>query len=533
MSSSPKRLFRILGIASATIVVAISVGSYWLTNRIEDTLNTVLREAGIQVKTANISVWRRSLELRVIDYIPSDSSDGYPHKLSLQFLSIEGVHVLRFIRKHDLIIDRIVLDDGLLAYSKNFRIKSDSTSTQKRSDVKINRLQIKSLLIKNVQAGMFDDSVRENSATIHDLHLQDLVMYFKPDTSYTIGEVRANLADLSSSAKGSLHTFSISRVSYNSNEKRIDAERFRITPRYNKQDFARVARIQKTRLEIELSNIILEGIELEQFLSDSTLRIKRITIPKPVIHAYRDKRYPFVRDWIMPLPIEGIRRLPFTVDIDSILIQQADIAYEEFSDKGLPQSGTITFNKLNASFAGLNTALKNPTAKDFCTLVAECKVMNNGSLHATFKMPLNSQTNYQASGSVRNMQLNSLNPSLGNLTRIEIADGTLNELFFNFSYNDDRSTGEVLINYKDLRLGALKKDKTHEPNKILSAAINAIVKSDKDKSVDKSKRTGMIDIQRDKKRFVFQFWWRSLLDGLQSTFLNNGKKKKTRHGSSS
>ncbi|HMV10714.1 MAG TPA: DUF748 domain-containing protein [Cyclobacteriaceae bacterium] len=533
MSSSPKRLFKILGIVVVTIIVVISIGSFWLTNRIEERLNTVLRQAGLQVKKANISLLRRSVDLQVIKYIPADSTQALPHKLSLQFLSIEGVHVLRFVRKHDLIIERIVLEEGVIAYNKNFKFKRDSTSCEKKSDITIDRLQIKNLIIKNIQGVMLDDTVQENAATIHDLQVHNLIVYFKPDTSYTIGEVRANLADLSSSAKGSLHTFSISSVSYNSNDKQIEAETFRITPKYNKSDFARIARIQKTRLEIELPKIILEGVELEQFFSDSTLRIKRITIPRPVIHAYRDKRYPFVRDWIMPLPIEGIRRLPFALNIDSILIYQADIAYEEFSEKGLPQPGTITFNKLDASFAGLNTALKKPARKDFCTLVADCNVMNNGTLHATFKLPLNSQVNYQAFGNVRNMDLKSLNPSLGNLTRFEISDGMLNELYFNFSYNDDVSTGEVLINYKDLKLQALKKEsKSHETNKILTAAINAIVKSDKDKSVDKSKRTGIIDIERDKKRFVFQLWWKSILDGLQSTFLNSGKKKKTRKGSS-
>jgi hypothetical protein len=157
--------------------------------------------------------------------------------------------------------------------------------------------------------------------------------------------------------------------------------------------------------------------------------------------------------------------------------------------------------------------------------------MNNGKLHATFKMPLNSSVNYEAFGNVQNMNLKSLNPSLGNLSRIEIADGTLNDLRFNFSYNDNVSTGEVLVSYTGLKLQALKKDKAHEINKLLSAAINAIVKSDKDKSVDKSKRTGVIDIERDKKRFVFQFWWKSLLDGLQSTFVDNDKKKKAKRPS--
>jgi hypothetical protein len=319
---------------------------------------------------------------------------------------------------------------------------------------------------------------------------------------------------------------------FDSREESLEVDSFRVVSKYNKTDFARVAKIQKTRLDVLLPKIVFEGVDQKRFLEDSTLAVKRITIPKPVVHAYRDKRYPFVRDWIMPLPIEGIRRLPFKINIDSILIDKAEIAYEEFSEKGLETTGTITFNKLNASFAGLNTALDNPGKKAFCTLVADCKVMNNGTLHATFKLPLNATTNYEASGSLRNMDLTALNPSLGNLSRIEIKKGTLNDLRFNFSYNDDVSKGEVLINYSDLSLTALKKEKVHEVNKILSAAINAIVKSDKDKSVDKSKRTGVINIERDKKRFVFQFWWKSLLDGLQSTFINNDKKKKAKKPSS-
>lgn len=154
--------------------------------------------------------------------------------------------------------------------------------------------------------------------------------------------------------------------------------------------------------------------------------------------------------------------------------------------------------------------------------------MNNGLLQATFKLPLNPAVNYEAYGNVRNMDLTSLNPALGNLTRMEISAGTLNDLRFNFSYNDNVSKGQVLINYTDLKLTALKKETGYrETNKLLTTVINTVIKSNKDKTVDKSKRTGVIDIEREKKRFVFQFWWKSLLDGLQSTFTDNGKKKKT------
>lgn len=503
------------------------MASYIVSLKLEAKIIEKLEAAGFRVKSASISLINRSVALDSVAYVQADSLPKNPHTLFIQKIKVNGIHVYSFLKKKELIIDHIVIHQGSIQYNKNFKIKKDSSGNTDSTN-KIKSIRVKHFSVSDLQAAVLNDTTTESSAVINNFELSEFRLAFKPDTTYSVGAVEAELSNILQSRKGSLHNFSVSKIIYNSKEERLEADSFKINSDYNKADFARIAKIQKTRLDITLPKIVLEGIKQDRLISDSTLEVTRITIPKPVVHAYRDKRYPFVRDWIMPLPIEGIRRLPFKLKIDSILIHKAEIAYEEFSEKGLPATGTITFNKLDASFAGLSTEFKQPAKNAFCTLVADCKVMNSGVLHATFKMPLNSTVNYQAYGNVINMDLKSLNPSLGNLTRIEISDGTLNDLRFNFSYNDDISTGEVLINYKGLKLEALKKEKkSHETNKLLSAAINAVIKSDKDKSVDKSKRTGIIDIERDKKRFVFQFWWKSLLDGLQSTFISNGKKKKT------
>jgi hypothetical protein len=530
MSKSLKRFFKITAVILITLAGAVLIGGYFLTGKLEQEIHKKLTAIGIQSKSISISLLKRSIEIDSMVYTNPDSTVKHPHQGSLQKIKISGVHVIRFLKKKELIVDNLILSDGIIRYNKTLKTRTDSSSSTSKE--KINKIQVNYISITNISAAILNDTVPESSGTINTLEAEDLSILFKSDTTLSIGSITADLEKLKQQKKGALHAFSAASITYNSKKELLEADSFRIIPRYNKPDFARIAKIQKTRLDILLPKAVFEGVNQRRFFADSTLDIERITIPNPVVHAYRDKRYPFVRDWIMPLPVEGVRRLPFKLKIDSILISHADIAYEEFSEKGLETTGTITFNNLNASFAGLSTELKNPDKQAFCTLVTHCKVMNNGTLHATFKLPLNSKTNYEAFGNLRNMDLTSLNPSLGNLSRIEIKAGTLNDLHFNFSYNDNVSTGEVLINYTDLKLRALKKEKIHEVNKLLSAAINAVVKSDKDKSVDKSKRIGMIDIERDKKRFVFQFWWKSLLDGLQSTFLDNGKKKKTREGSS-
>jgi Domain of Unknown Function (DUF748) len=528
MPKSLKRFFKIAGIIFITLAGIVFIGGYFLTGKAEQEIRKKLSALGIQTKSISVSLLNRSVELDSIVYSNPDTAINYPHHAFISRVKISGVHIIRFLKKKELIVNNLIISDGNFAYNKILKTRPDSSSAKEPSRSKINRIAINYILVTNIHASALNDTVPESSATINKLEVEDASVLFKSDTAVSMGSIIADLENLKQQKKGALHNFSVFRVSYDSKKAVLEVDSFKIYSIYNKTDFARIAKIQKTRLDILLPKAILEGINEKRFFTDSTLEIARIKLLKPIVHAYRDKHYPFVRDWIMPLPMEGIRRLPFKLKIDSILIREANIAYEEFSEKGLNDTGTITFNNLNGSFAGLSTELKNPDKKAFCTLVTDCQVMNNGSLRATFKFPLNSMANYEAYGNLRNMDLTSLNPALGNLSRIEIKKGTLNDLHFNFSYNDDVSTGEVLINYTDLKLQALKKEKIHEVNKLLSAAINAVVKSDKDKSVDKSKRIGVISIERDKKRFVFQLWWKSLLDGLQSTFLDNDKKKKAR-----
>jgi hypothetical protein len=43
--------------------------------------------------------------------------------------------------------------------------------------------------------------------------------------------------------------------------------------------------------------------------------------------------------------------------------------------------------------------------------------------------------------------------------------------------------------------------------------------------LDKEKRTGTIDFQRDKKRAIFHYWWKALLTGITSGTLDMPTKE--------
>ena len=101
----------------------------------------------------------------------------------------------------------------------------------------------------------------------------------------------------------------------------------------------------------------------------------------------------------------------------------------------------------------------------------------------------------------------------------------LNKLKFDFQYTDLRSAGTLEIDYEDLRITSLKK-KNDDTNEIKTLFINAFVKNDKTRlSLSKLKRTGNIDIERDRKRYIFNVWLKSILDGLKSTVLESKQAK--------
>jgi hypothetical protein len=102
-----------------------------------------------------------------------------------------------------------------------------------------------------------------------------------------------------------------------------------------------------------------------------------------------------------------------------------------------------------------------------------------------------------------------------------VQSGNLNNLYFKFTYTDKVSNGRVTINYEDLKIDGLKKEKNPVINDLKTLLINTVLKNDKDKSVPMEKRTGTIEFERDRQRQIFNYWWKSLFSGIKSSVLEN------------
>ncbi len=113
------------------------------------------------------------------------------------------------------------------------------------------------------------------------------------------------------------------------------------------------------------------------------------------------------------------------------------------------------------------------------------------------------------------MDIEAFNPMLVQNAAVRVETGNLKRLAFNFTYDDDRSAGDLLFEYDNLKVHILdKEDRTNK--KVQSFFTNILVLQKGNIRDDRSFREGTIAFERDKKKSLFNYWWKSLLSGIKS-----------------
>lgn len=519
------RIVRIVLLSLVGLLSIVIVGGLIATRYLERKAKEELAGQNITCSKIDISLLTSSFTVNDVAWsLLDDSLGSAPHNLTLKRLKGSGVSVYQFVRNKTVKIRKLSFEDGDLRFNRQLKTKRSQSDSTKRGVIK--GISIDALSFKNIQAKIVSDTTEEYSAIV-DLQLNDVALtdLKKVDmiSSYRLGSFETSITKIKMNEKEGLYKTKVSELYANSVENKIIIDSISLTPKYSKYRFSRKLGKQVDRFTLAIPQLTISGFEFSR-LKDSLFIMGLIEIDYAKLHVYRDKRLPFIKDKNTPLPIAMIRSLPVEIAVDSIRIKEAKITYEEFPEEGF-RTGQISFEHLNATIDHVSNRNHYPNYEQ-STVKVRSRVMAKGTIDAEFSLPYGKKQIYNAKGVIKNLSLYRLNPILESVAFISVESGTLNQLNFNFDYNDLRSDGSVLINYENLKLTSLTKEKESTPNEFKSWIINTFLKKDKDKSVSKEKRTGIIDIERERKRAIIQFWVKSLFSGLKSSVLDSPSKKK-------
>jgi hypothetical protein len=502
----------------AALAILLLIGGSLLSSYISDKVRSRFEDAGGKFEDLEVNLFTQSIAVQDIEFIDNGDSDSVVATTAkVESIVLKNISIYQLVAKKALSMADVVITEGDVVINRALLVEDSGSNNDEEALLRIGIDRIK---FSNVAVSVVNDTSKEFSGiingTLTGIKSSDSAGVGKL-SSYTLQDVDISMTKLVISSP-QYYSIEIASVDASSRANKLVIDSLHLIPKYTKYDFARVVGKQTDRINTLIPQISIDGLQYAK-ATDSALVASKITIASGEVHSFRDKREPFRETEVKPLPIAALKSLNFGLEVDTIEIKGLKVTYEEFAPEGF-EAGTVVFEDLNATLT--NVRNRNEVDKpEYATLKASAKLMGEGLIDATFQLPYREGDPYLAEGKIGKMSLDFLNPPLQNLAFIQIQSGTLQGLAFNFSYTDIASTGRVTINYENLKIEGLKKEKSTVINDLKTFLINTVIKNDKDKEVPIEKRTGKVDFERDRKRQIFNYWWKSLFSGIKSSVMDS------------
>lgn len=536
-----RRTIRIILISVIAAVALVVAGGLVASKVARSRIDGLLASSGISIQSLDIDLFTRSMTVRGFEWRkPLELNNGSPAAdssyvaVSIGTIRAAGIDIISFLRRKALHVHSLSISEGKIVGEK-IDFKSDRQTSQGNADsvgaealkkVPFSDITLDYLDINDLHITIRDDTLIEHQGLLK-LRLQDIALHepkrYGDPNSYALANFSVEVSGYKMAAQRSMYTLTADRMTIDSKTGEASINDVVLLPRYGKYRFSRRIGRQVDRFILRIPAISMEGIDLSG-IRDSVLTASKLTVSKADLHVFRDKRLPFIKHHNTPLPIALIRSLKFGFALDSLILADTKITYEEFPENGF-QTGHIVFDQLQARLAHVSNRSHYPQLRQ-TVLHVTSRVMQNGMINVDFTLPYDKEQVYNAKGRISNLRLSTLNPLLQSLAFVRVETGRLNALDFNFDYDDFTSRGNIFVNYENLKVAGLAKEKDAEKNTVKSFVLGLFIRKDKDRDVPLERRTGKIYYERDRRRAIFNVWVRSLMSGVKSSVVDAPEERK-------
>lgn len=316
-----------------------------------------------------------------------------------------------------------------------------------------------------------------------------------------------------------MNTLSLDRLQISSENRSIAIDSFEVVPGYPRIEYSRQIGHATDRIELNVPEIRVQNFDFNRLIDSSRVYAEFVEINGARFEDFLNKSAPPRPQKNKTPPFVAFREFSQPIKIDTVRINNSYISYSEHLSKA-PQAGTVTFEDLNASFYNVSNFQQDIDAGLTTELDVRTRVFGAALLSVQFNFPMDTQNGFHTiSGNLSPMSLTRFNEMLKYIAFIRVDSGMLNKLEFNMRLDNERSNGDVIMNYQNLKIsmldagtmeqrGALENIKTFIAN-------NFVV--EKNNTADDSMEAGRISFERIEHKSIFNYWWKSLLSGIKNT----------------
>lgn len=264
-------------------------------------------------------------------------------------------------------------------------------------------------------------------------------------------------------------------------------------------------------------NIQVEKMDLKKMLKNNMILIDKVSLQMD-LHVFDDKTIPMdsAKRESGKFPYEKLRDAKTKVDIRTIAIHHSKIAYEEQAPKS-GMNGTVFFTDVNGVATNITNIQERLAQDNALKIEATARLMGSPLLQSHWNMLLNDpEANFTVTGNVAPFPLPLLSPAFEPLSMATIKSGYAEKMDFEIRGNHEGSTGNVLLNYRDLKVDLLRKNKEDSLEKkgFLSFIANAAIRNKYSSAKGKD-----YTFKRDRYKSIFNLLWKSIFEGAKKSVL--------------
>lgn len=292
---------------------------------------------------------------------------------------------------------------------------------------------------------------------------------------------------------------------------KLSLRSFSFFPNLSMEEAFRQAAWQADYLTVQGESLDIDGIQFNPHEKDSSLGIHKIVLQKIALTTARDKLKPFKHGEEKLMPTRLISSVKYPFHVDSLIVNQGSVTVMENSII-THQHGTIPLERLNAVI----TNIKNrDNANDSLVIVANAKLFNNYIRHFHYQEAYGDSLSYfTVNFNASPMVLPEYSQVTAPLAAVSVNDGRSDTLFARWVGNKYAAFGRMDFYYDNLKVRLLDKRDPSKKGFLLSLEnmlANAIIIN------KKNSKHSQVYFERDREKFVFNYWVKTSLRGLLSS----------------
>jgi hypothetical protein len=455
------------------------------------------------INVGSVALNSKSGEMRDISALPTDS------KTSMDF---KANHIAFNINKWEFIDKKLNLDvKDVLVDGIHGIIKAREGGEKKKIELKGIQfpLVIRKVTLKNSNI-IYDKG--DQPLTFNDLNATINNIELKPkadNTGLAVSVKDYVLTTKNFAYKTKFYNMSVGLLKVNKNK--IQVSNFAMKPLVSRAQFIKMIPVERDLYDLKAGQIAADG-HWELFSSNKFINLSNVVIQSADANIFRSK-IPKDDPKEKPLYSKLLRSIKIPLYVSNLDLKNSILVYEEDTPES-SGSGKLTFSNFNMNVKNLNSA-KFKGKPTQVKIKIDCSFMNLAPFAVDWNFDVANQNDvFAISGKAINLPAEGINPFIRPYLHIT-AQGTIQEMLFNFKGNPAGLSGTFNLKHKDLKIAILNKD-NKEKKGFITAVANLFLKSDSGKFPES---VTVENVERDPTKSFFNLFWKGVQEGLKKTLI--------------